>query len=326
MESKQAKKATFCIAVYDDLETLKATIKDIFRTVEKDEFDYIVVDDSNTIRDEQLKEFPEVKLIHNEKRGGVGYSLRKAVDNSKTENVFIMGCDIRFTDKGWADGLLEVTNRNPKSIVSTLTAGLNLKRLHIQGKENKYRAAHVLFRVTTGNNNKPALPFREYLECKWNNKNATPEIFEKDTGVVQIGACLGAFYSARRSWLQHINLWEHHKTWGSLEVELACASYIHGGNCLLDLDTVTGHIFKSSSSEKPVKHLIYNKLMIAYCYLPSYMETEVFNWVNKLDQGKQAIALFEKERQALSKLRSRKDFLGDEGIKKLLMPTGLFTH
>jgi glycosyltransferase involved in cell wall biosynthesis len=308
------KKATFCIAVYNDTETLKETIANIYETVVPEDIDIIVVDDSGTMNALELSMFPDVQLLINEKRHGVGYSLYRAVEAAKTDIVFPMGCDIRFSGD-WMPRFLQVVKDNPKSIVCSVTAGLNVDRRFIKGGENKYYGSHILFRVTEANNRKSPLPFREYLECKWNGK------IQGD--VEPVGAILGAFYGNHRDWFLKISPWLMHRTWGNLEPQISMAYYINGGSCLIDTQTVTGHIFKAASSQKPVKDLIYNKLLNAYLYLPRDMEQIVFTWAKTLSGGDSALKTFEMMKPQLSELYKVKESLTDEQIRTLLKPTGV---
>jgi len=274
----------------------------------------VVTDDSGKLDASELKEFPEVRLLNNRERSGVGFSLDRAVDEAKTDVVFPMGCDIRFSGD-WFGRFYDVVKSHPKSLVCTVTAGLNTERRYLKGGENHYFGSHILFKVTEKNNRKPPLPFREYLECKWNGKI---------TGNVEpIGAVLGAFYGVNKDWYQKIGGFSNHKTWGSLEVLFSLRSYIHGGDCRIDTNTVTGHIFKSASSQKPISHLVYNKLLVAYALLPTDMEKEVFNWAEKSAYARNAFAIFDKVKPLLEKERQIKISLGDEELRKLIEPTGI---
>lgn len=308
------KKATFCIAVYNDTDTLRETIANIYETVDSELIDIVVTDDSGKLERKELEMFPEVRLINNKERRGVGYSLDRAVDEARTDVVFPMGCDIRFSGD-WFERFYDVVKNHPKSLVCTVTAGLNVDRRFLKGGENHYYGSHILFNVNEANNRKKPLPFREYLECKWNGKI--------EGNVEPIGAVLGAFYGVNRDWYMKIGGFSNHKTWGSLEVLFSLRSYIHGGDCRIDTKTITGHIFKSASSEKPISHLVYNKLLIAYALLPTDMEKEVFNWAEKSPYWKNASAHLEKELPFLQKERQMKISLGDAELKRLIEPTGV---
>ena len=308
-------KVTFCIAVYKDTTLLIDTLASLQSTMQGYDYDVVVIDDANTIKDE-LVNFPNIKLFGNQKRRGVGYSLDLAVNLAETELVFFMGCDIRFSGD-WFPRFYQTVKEHPTSLVSTVTAGLNLKRLQITGKENHMYGSYILFRITKENNTR-VLPFREYLECKWNPK--------LDGDVVEIGAILGAFYGAHKSWYQKIGGFSHHRTWGTLEPLISLRSYMHGGNCVVDTKTITGHIFKSASSEKPIQDLIYNKLLVAYTLLPTDMEKQVFDWVKGLKYSTNSFKFLQMEQPELDKLRALKLELGDEELKRRYKPTGLFDH
>ena len=302
------KKTTFCIAAYDDAVTLHETVVNILDTVKGDDIDIIIVDDSNNLDESLFKSFSNVSIFHNKTRGGVGYSLDFAVKHAKTDIVFIMGCDIRFSGD-WFDRFYTVVKAHPTSIVNSVCAGLAPDRRYITGKENHYYAAHVLFHVTEKNNRKPALPFREYLEGKWNN---WPKQRRLDCNIEQVGCLMGAFYGCHRDWFLKIRGFEGHKTWGTLEPLLSLRSYVAGGDCIIDGKTITGHIFKKASSNKPVKDLIYNKLLVASTLLPKDMEKTVYEWAKKQQRGREAIEMIKADSQLISLLSG----FGRESVKK----------
>jgi len=310
------KKATFVIAVYNDTATLNETINNLLETVSLNDVDIIVVDDANTLNPAEVDRAKDITIFKNPERRGVGYSLDFGIRQAKTDVVLPMGCDIRFSGD-WFPRFYQVVKTHPRAIVSTVTAGLNVDRRFLQGKENHYHGAHILFHVTTKNNNR-VLPFREYLEAKWNNK--------LQGELVPIGCVLGAFYGANRSWWTKIRGFEGHVTWGTLEPLVSLRSYINGGRCLLDLNTVTGHLFKSASSTKPIKDLIYNKLLVAYTLLPEDMEKEVFDWAKTLKYGDGALRLFEQNKPLLDELRQVKNSLNDCELRRRIKPTGILNE
>jgi hypothetical protein len=169
------------------------------------------------------------------------------------------------------------------------------------------------------------LPFREYLECKWNAKLSGD--------IVPVGAPLGAIYSAHRDWFLKIRGFEGHRVWGSLEVLLALRSYVSGGDCLIDTKSVFGHIFKAAGSVKPVPDLIFNKLLIASTLLPPDMEKEVYDWAAKMQRGRQAIAMIKNEQTLVNiladfgrnsvKLMGNAGGMDEEELRRRIKRTGI---
>jgi glycosyltransferase involved in cell wall biosynthesis len=317
-------KSTFVIACFNDQETLKETLVNLSETVSQENYDVIVVDDSGNLDEVPFKDFKNLKIFHNPQRKGVGYSLDFGVKQAQTEIVFPMGCDIRFSGN-WYDRAYAVAKSHPQSLISTVTAGLNVDRRFITGKENHYYGAKILFHVTPLNNNKAALPFREYLEAKWQTKKADD--------VYQLPCILGAFYLCHRDWFIKIRGFEGHRTWGDLEPIISLRSYISGGDCLIDPKTTTGHIFKTASSNKPVQDLIYNKILIAKTLLPTDMEKTVIDWVKTLNSGPMALRMIERDSALISLLagygrESVKKFgksneWDEEQLRTLIKPTGV---
>lgn len=302
------KKVTLCVAVYEDTVTLKETLTNFLETVNPDDASIIVVDDANNLDSKELEGFPDTMLLRNPVRKGVGYSLDLAVKRAKTDIVFISGCDIRFSGD-WFDRFFTVVKSHPTSITASVCAGLAPDRRYLTGKENHYYSAHILFHVTEKNNHKVPLAYREYLEGKW---NAWSKERRANCDIEQVGCLMGAFYGCHRNWFLKIRGLEGHRTWGTLEPLLSLRSYVAGGDCIIDGKTITGHIFKKASSYKPVKDLIYNKLLVASTLLPKDMEQTVYEWAKKQQRGRQAIEMIKENNQLISLLSG----FGRESVKK----------
>jgi glycosyltransferase involved in cell wall biosynthesis len=319
------KKISFCIANYNNPEILKETLTNLIEcTPNTDEYDILIVDDSNNLKESEFVDFPNTKIYHNEQRKGVGYSLDRAVKLATTESVFFMGDDVRFVPN-WFDRFYSVILSHPQSLVSGVCLGLNMDRRVIMGKENRYYGAKILFHVTPLNNNKAALPYREYLEAKWQTR--------KSDDIYQLPCILGAAYGAKRDWFIKIRGFEGHRCWGDLEPLVSLRSYICGGDCILDPKTTFGHIFKTASSNKPVQDLIYNKILIAKTLLPTDMEKVVIDWVKTLNSGPMALRMIERDSALISLLagygrESVKKFgksneWDEEQLRTLIKPTGI---
>jgi glycosyltransferase involved in cell wall biosynthesis len=306
-------KVTFVISTYEDIPTTIDTINSLLATTQGYEKDIIVVDDASTVRHE-LDVFPEVKVYRNETRRGVGYSLDKGVRLSETDIVVIQGNDIRYEQRDWLPGFYQAAVDNPKSIIAGVTLGLNMERQQITGNENKFYAAHTLFEVTTENNPR-VLPFRRYIEAKWSPKAGD--------GVYKVGCVLGAIYAVNKSFFEKISSWGSHRVWGSLEPWISISYAINGGNSLVDTNTNFGHLFRTASSHKPINSLIYNKLAVAYMYLPTDMEKVVFDWCKTLQHSEMSFIYLEQNKPELDKFRKLKLELGDDEVRRRIKKTGV---
>lgn len=311
-------KITFCIATYQSAETCIETIENLIECTSGVDFDILLMNDGGDLPEEPFKKFPNITIFHNPKNMGVGFSLNFLVNQAKTDLVVVMGDDIRFMP-GWFDRIYAVAKSHPTSIVSTVTVGLNNERRYITGKgENHYYAAHILFHVTIKNNKKEQIPSRAYIEAKWSAKPVGE--------IVQVGCALGAIYFCHRDWFIKIRGFYGHKSWGSLEPVLSLRSYIAGGDCILDTQTKTGHLFKSgpSGTQKSVAHIIYNKLLIASTLLPKEMEDIIYKWAATSQRGRQAIELAKTEKVMFDLLRKLgRDSLPEEELKRRIALTGI---
>ena len=311
------KKVTFVIATFNNVESAKETLVNLAETMRQEDYDVILVDDSNNLDETQFTEFKNLKIYHNPQRRGVGFSLDYGIKQAQTDIVFFLGDDIRFSGD-WFDRFYAVVRSHPTSLVSTVTAGLNNDRKHITGKENHYYGAHILFHVTTKNNSKEQIPCRQYIEAKWQTK--------KSDDIYQLPCILGAFYGCHRDWFIKIRGFEGHRQWGTLEPLCSLRSYISGGDCIIDCRTVTGHLFKSgtSNTEKPVRDIYYNKLLVASTLLPKDMEKTIYDWAATSQRGRQAIELAKSESVLFNQLADLgRNSLDDAELRRRIALTGI---
>jgi hypothetical protein len=118
----------------------------------------------------------------------------------------------------------------------------------------KRYGADILLYHGSHNSNKPE-NFKNIIEAKWRKK--------EDKKDYKIPCVLGAVYAVKKKWYNHINGFKGHRYWGTLEPYISIKSYLAGGDCRINTDIETGHIFRERTTNfLGSEDLIYNKLLV----------------------------------------------------------------
>jgi hypothetical protein len=128
------------------------------------------------------------------------------------------------------------------------------------------------------------------LEAEWTK-------IEGD-GLQLVPCILGAFYGTSKTIYQQVGGFIGHKQCGTLEPLISLRYRLLGGECLIDMDLTTGHIFLTEGSPKSTQALIYNKLMLADTLLPEELRDEVFSWAKGINFGLPTLHLYKSDAQA----------------------------
>jgi glycosyltransferase involved in cell wall biosynthesis len=125
------KQVTFVIASYKDDARLKDTLKTLYASCDPALFEIIIVMDGDGDRSYWKETREEIKVLWHKERKGVGAAFDTGVAAATTEQVFLMGSDIRFPewDKEWMPRFLENVKANPYAIICTKCGKLNKDNL-----------------------------------------------------------------------------------------------------------------------------------------------------------------------------------------------------
>jgi glycosyltransferase involved in cell wall biosynthesis len=240
---------------YRDVETAAGTIDSLYETIDIDNFEVIVVNDGSG-EDFKLPESvirPNMKYVEHFVNNGVGQAFDTGVSIAKSDNLILMGADIRFEKNGWAKRMIEVTEKNEKAIICTRCGSTKSDREHY--------GADVIFFVNDDNISKhhPRKNiggYRSVLEGKWR-----PRV---GRGVYQVPCLMGAFYGVKRAWYKEIRGFELHHLWGVLEPTISLKSWRMGGEVLVDSENSVNHIFnRSPQRQARWDVLMYNQIVLA---------------------------------------------------------------
>jgi len=241
--------ASIIIPYYNDVETLRGTIKSLYDTIDIDKFEVIVVCDGGKERFEDKMPL-NMRHIEHFVNLGVGAAFDTGVNAARSENILLMGADIRFKDNGWASRMLKIVEKQDKALVCTGCKS--------HGKDSIYYGADVIFKVKNENLSdkhplKKDKDYRAALEGKWRPRT--------ERGVYPIPSLMGAFYGVRKSWYEYVKGFELHYKWGVLEPYISLKSWILGGQILCDSDNLVEHIWRKPRRSADFAALMYNQMM-----------------------------------------------------------------
>jgi glycosyltransferase involved in cell wall biosynthesis len=271
------------IAYHDEaLDFIKATINSIKDTIDIDNYEIIIVDDFSK---KPLENIDGVNIVRHNENKGVGAAFDTGVKIAKSENLFLMGSDIRFSKNKWASKILDEINKYPKSFTCTSCVALLTDNHNIEERRNINvgNGATILMFHDHETNPKKNKPFRSIIEAKW-----LPHLKSRDIDSFEIPCILGAAYGVKKSWYEYVDGWALHKKWGSLEPYISLKSWLFGGSCRNAPRVETAHIFN-----KPDRHgtthniMLYNKMMISTLLFEDYNRLISFLGTNyKLNEAR----------------------------------------
>lgn len=273
----------------DEIDFIKTTIDSIKETIDIDNYEIIVVDDFS---ETPLEEIDGVKIIRHEINKGVGAVFDTGVKIAESENLFLMGCDLRFIKNKWASQIIEEIDKYPRSFISTSCVVLTPKELDIEKRRlvNVGNGATILMFHDKQSNPKKNEDFRSIIEAQW-----LPPLRDRNIDSFEIPCILGAAYGVKKSWYQYVDGWALHKKWGTLEPYISLKSWLFGGSCRNAPRIEIGHIFNRASGGqgKTQELIVYNKIVLSTLLFDDYERLiSFFNPKNSPDGIRKAKELY----------------------------------
>jgi len=249
----------------EGIEFITTTIDSIKNTIDVENYEIIVVDDCS---DKPLENIENVTILKHTINKGVGAAFDTGVKFAKSENIFLMGSDIRFTKNKWASQIITEIEKYPKAFTCTSCVALSAKELDIEKRRlvNVVNGATILMFHDKKTNPKKSETYRNIIEAQW-----LPRIKDRDIDSFEIPCILGAAYGVKKEWYNYVDGWAGHKKWGTLEPYISLKSWLFGGSCRVAPRIETGHIFKqhgTHGTSQPI--LFYNKMLVATLILDDY--------------------------------------------------------
>lgn len=251
----------------EGLEFITTTVNSIKETIDVENYEIIIVDDFSDI---PLKFDGATVLRHNENKG-VGAAFDTGVKIAQSDNLFLMGSDIRFIPNNWASQMIAEIHNHPKAFTCTSCVALNTDApenmdINIRRKINVLDGATILMFHDQKTNPVKTPEYRSIIEAKW-----LPHLKNKDVDSSEIPCILGAAYGVSKTWYEYIDGWALHKKWGTLEPYISLKSWFFGGSCRMAPRIETGHIFKKQGTHGTQQDILfYNKMMVATVLLEDY--------------------------------------------------------
>jgi len=250
-------------------EFISSTLFSIKETIDIDCYEIIVVDDGSkkplSLKNKSLQ---DVKIFRHTENKGVGSAFDTGVEKSTSENIFLMGSDIRFLKNQWASKMLTEIKHNPKSFICTSCININKDNMDIKSRKSvgMCNGATILMFHDKQTNPTVSETFRGIIEAKW-----LPFLKDRDVPAMEIPCILGAAYGVSKSWYKYVDGWAGHKLWGTLEPYISLKSWFFGGNCLCAPRIETAHIFKQyGTHETPQDIVMYNKMLVSMLLFEDY--------------------------------------------------------
>lgn len=268
-------------------EFIKETIDSIHSTCDVDH-EIIIVDDGSVI--------PLVtngaRVLRHPENLGVGAAFDTAVRVADSENLFLMGCDVRFIKNQWASLMIKEIQDNPYSLICTsvvhLDWGNTVLTFEMSRQNFVYNGATILMAYGGKNGERDILHaqwlprFSRFVEPDLETKIKALSaygVIPSETQSYKVPCILGAAYGVRKGWYQYIDGFWGHKKWGTLEPYISLKSWMFGGNCLTAPHIETAHMFKTTG-EKDGTCLAYNAMLIAWLLFDSKDKNKLIDWLN----------------------------------------------
>ena len=285
----------------EKLSFITDTINSIKDTIDVS-YEIIVVDDCSKA---PLSSIEGVTILRHKKHKGVGLAFDTGVKRAKSDNLFLMGSDIRFIPNGWASKMIAEIDQHPKAFVCTTCIGLNAESeegmdINIRRNRSRRNGANILIFHDQQSHSKKPKNFRNILEAQW-----LPLYRGESKESFDIPCILGAAYGVKKDWYNYIDGWWGHRSWGTLEPYISLKSWFMGGSCRTAPDIYTGHIFKRHGTHgTPHGHLIYNKLLTATLLFDEYHSQRLIDFFGNNPQVESGKEEFEKVKKAIMAKRT----------------------
>ena len=128
------KEVTIIIAEHNEEKQLGDTLRSLYDTSDQSRYNVVVVSDGSELEPEIVGDVNHIRVP---RRQGVGASFDTGALYADTPYMIIMGSDIRFTDNGYLDKMLDHLKDNQKSFICTANVGINPDQMDISKSKRK---------------------------------------------------------------------------------------------------------------------------------------------------------------------------------------------
>lgn len=239
---------SFIIAYHNEGERfLFECVRQLKETCGIEDYEIIIVDDGSDV---PLSKTLGARIIRHTEKKGVGYVFDNGIYQSKGEYIIMMGCDLRFNQKGWAKSLLDDVIAHPNALICTRCLALRREQMDFD----------EAFNHPSGYGCDMLLKYeKDVLRARWANP--------RNEEIYKTPCIMGACYGFTKEWYNYIDGWNMYRDKGYLEGFISTKSWLFGGECLIDRTIQTWHIFRDRDEHgRLLKNEYYNKMLIDYWF------------------------------------------------------------
>ena len=269
------------------------TVQSIYDTADSNLFEIIAINE-NPKDAYDFSRFPDVKYVKNEKRLGVDGSRQLGSELATTDKIFIIDAHTLFYPKtNWLNKVIDCINRESTTAWCFTCVGLWPGKESINEPQGKYYGADLKLYTE----NEKDRPCRSVVEPVWGGKK---EGVEADVQVI-----LGANYGFSMDWFRKIHGLRGLKDWGSSEPFLSIKSWLSGGNCKINTEVETAHLFRPSAPYSTVvSSLVFNKLFLLKTIFPKELEDKLTAYIPKDGNYNHALKMIEENKVEIENEKS----------------------
>jgi glycosyltransferase involved in cell wall biosynthesis len=274
----------------------------------------IIIVDDHSDKPLDLNVGKNVFVLRHCKNKGVGKAFDTGVSHAHCENIFLMGCDVRFSDNQWASKIVAEIEKNKDTLICTSVVSLSPSLLEVMKslppevpdyddpfnfakKNSKYDLFRGAFlKIFMGGDVNP----RHILECQWMPREFLPlrrPDFVLPTESYEVPCILGAAYGTTKRWYNYIDGFWGHKFWGTLEPLISLKCWLMGGRCIVSPQIETAHIFNETGIHADQYqyglYKSYNRMLVSWLLFPVPDKDRLINWLPDTDYVKEAREMIE---------------------------------
>jgi len=298
----------------EGLQFILETIDSITTTIDIVNYEIIIVDDGSDIQlaPYYLKRPDCLKIITHATNQGVGVAFDTGAKAAKSDNLFLMGCDVRFAKNNWASKMIEDIKKHPKSLICTSVVSLWAHEPALTFEQSrklwKYNGASLILLHTSEDTPDQPTSFASILNAQWMPREylplRRPGVTDR-TDSYEVPCILGAAYGVSKKWYKYIDGFWGHKKWGTLEPYISLKSWLMGGSCLTAPHIETAHIFKNAGThDTGFEYIAYNKLLVSWLLFSWTDKDRLINHLHRVDYLEKAEGLIEDNMAEIIKKRN----------------------
>lgn len=276
----------------EPIDQLQMVVGNLTRDADPSELEVIIYNDGSMEDDGSPKSYyntqflyPNIKILNNKERFGVGYAFDRGFEASSGMIIVLMGADI-FTETSWISKIRNIVKEN--EVGCAVSVGLQPGNYDIDA-EGLYHRYGATLTWKLGYDDLPKnsplrknLNYREIIACRWATKQSEMSY--------EIDAVYGAFYYTTSEFYERIHGFDTikgmrfrgHMMWGHLESMLSLKAKVYGGRCVMNPDLRAGHLFgrideKNVDKVRSVREDLHywNRLWIAHTMLDGELRDDV---------------------------------------------------